>query len=62
MLDKKVLIIEDDPDIGDLLEMHEKNMVSTADIQHGCRLWIDSLENEVRESLLADLRLWLNQG
>ena len=43
-----------------LAERHGDNL-STADIQHGCRLWIDSLESEVRESLLADLRLWLNR-
>ncbi len=35
------------------------NNLSTADIQKGCRLWIDSLDREARDCLHADLRLWL---
>ncbi len=57
MLDKKVLIIEDDPDIGDLLEMHLKdlqlNLDRSEDGENGLK---KALENEY-ELVILDLML-----
>ncbi len=57
MLDKKVLIIEDDPDIGNLLEMHLKdlqlNLDRSEDGENGLK---KALENEY-ELVILDLML-----